>query len=472
MSWIPPGPLLTLVWLLSLGAGCRPGGTPDRDSAPTPTDSPAPDSATDTDTAAPVGRWVWGDLHAHSRWSFDGCEVAADCSPLGELPAEQFLVQAAAEGLDFVALTDHAEVSTFFPEGLDGPAHDIWAGQQAVLAQDHGVLGVLGYEWTWQTTLERDGHPVGGHRTVLLSDPAACGQARVRADNPVSGTIQVESDGTWYDQGGVVTAPSPAALWAALDAASDACGDLRWLSFAHHTAVRSPQPTDWRLPDNTPVHERLVEIYSEHGSGECVDLDAPGCGWRVNPAVAHVPDGAVQTALALGHRLGFLAGTDPHDARPGSLADGPGPVGYWNQITGSPDPLAGFAPGGLSAVWVRGALTADSLFDGLEARATLATSGPRPETLVLGLQDAAGNDWPPGAAVVASDGPFTVIVGGLDAALASVSAGGLTTRGDVTVDQDLRFSWDPAPGDWLYLRLRVGAGDAEERLWASPWWAD
>lgn len=456
---------MTLLLLLA----CRPGDLPDTGTTP---DSPAETGATETGEPAETGRWLWGDLHAHSRWSFDGCEDHSDCSPLGELPAEEFLLQARDNGLDFVALTDHAEVSDFYPEGLDGPALDIWAGQQAVLADAEGILGLLGYEWTWQTQLERDGHPIGGHRTVILSNPQACDQARLRADHPVTGSIEVESDGTWYDEGSVTWATTPAALWEGLDAAAEACGDLRWLSFAHHTAVRSPQPTDWDLAENTPTRERLVEIASEHGVGECADLSAPGCDWRVNPAVEHVPRGAVRTALDLGHRLGFTGGTDSHDARPGSTDDGPGPVGYWAQITGNPEPLAGYAPGALTGAWVTGELTSDSLFDALEGRATVATTGPRPSELAVWIADAGGTTWAPGSELDAGAGPFTLHVQGLDAEVEVIGRDGVVMTGGVATDATWSWSWTPGAGDWVYLRLRIGIGEDEERMWASPWWAD
>jgi hypothetical protein len=447
---------------------CRPRQADDTGSGLA---SRATDS-TETGDSGLASRWVWGDLHAHSRWSFDGCEVLEDCSPLGELPAEQFLNQAVDAGLDFVALTDHAEVSVFYPEGLEGPAHDIWSGQQAVLAEAQGILGLLGYEWTWQTHDERDGHPVGGHRTVLLSNPQACPQARFRADHPVTGTIEVESDGTYYDEGSVVWAVTPEALWQGLDAAVESCDDLRWLSFAHHPAVRSPQPTDWGLPENSPTREVLVEIASEHGVGECSDLAAEGCDWRVNPDVGHVSGGAVRTALRLGHRLGFVAGTDSHDARPGSLEDGPGPVGYWGQITGNPEPLGGYAPGGLTGAWVTGELTSDVLFDALEARSTLATTGPRPSDLVVQVLDPVGRMFPPGAVLQASDGPFSIQVAGLEARVELVSATTTDLVGTVTDQEPLAWQWTPGAGDWIYVRLRVGQDEEEERIWASPWWIE
>jgi len=438
---------------------CRPGGL----------DSGPDETADSSSTEAP--RWVWGDLHAHSRWSYDGCELPDDgCRPVGELPAEQFHAEAEAAGLDFVALTDHAEVSSWYPDGLDGPVHDIWEGQQAALAKSSGVLALLGYEWTWQTGELRDGRSVGGHRTVLLSEPAACAAARVRSPHPVTGTIEVLSDGTFYEQGDVVQVDTPGALWAALDEAAESCG-LRWLTFAHHTALSSPQPTDWEVAENAPVRERLVEIVSEHGVGECALLSEEGCSWRVNTALDHVPGGAVRTALGAGFRLGFTGGTDSHDAKPGSLDDGGGPVGYWTQVTGNLEPLVLPTQGGLTGVQVTGELTREGLFDALEARATVATSGPRPE-LEVWIEDSAGEVRPPGAELTLQEGPFVVRVGGLEASVEVVDADGSDEVGLVTEAEPLSWTWEPEAGGWAYLRLRIGEGTEEERIWVSPWWVD
>ena len=64
-------------------------------------------------------------------------------------------------------------------------------------------------------------------------------------------------------------------------------------------------------------------------------------------------------ALRNGLRLGFVAGSDTHSARPGGSAKEPRP--YW---------------GGLCAVWAE-QLTRRSLFEALRARRTYALTGAR-----------------------------------------------------------------------------------------------
>jgi hypothetical protein len=97
--------------------------------------------------------------------------------------------------------------------------------------------------------------------------------------------------------------------------------------------------------------ERLVELWSMHGSSEGYDpADRPLIG-----AAA----GGVLAALQRGVRIGFVAGSDTHSGRPGGSAKEPRP--YW---------------GGLAAVWA-GDLTRRSLFDALYARHTYALTGAR-----------------------------------------------------------------------------------------------
>jgi hypothetical protein len=97
--------------------------------------------------------------------------------------------------------------------------------------------------------------------------------------------------------------------------------------------------------------ERLVELWSMHGSSEGYDpADRPLIG---------AAGGGVLAALQRGVRIGFVAGSDTHSGRPGGSAKEPRP--YW---------------GGLAAVWA-GDLTRRSLFDALFARHTYALTGAR-----------------------------------------------------------------------------------------------
>jgi len=98
--------------------------------------------------------------------------------------------------------------------------------------------------------------------------------------------------------------------------------------------------------------ERLIELWSMHGS--CEGYDATD-----RPLIATDPARTVMPALRRGTRLGFVAGSDAHSARPGGSAKEPRP--YW---------------GGLAAVWAE-SLTRRDLFAALYARRTYALTGAR-----------------------------------------------------------------------------------------------
>ncbi len=437
---------------------------------------------------------AWGDLHAHSAWSFDGCEYAdARCAHDAEGPAAGFYEQAAAAGLDFAALTDHAEATTYAwgPDELhdEGGEAEVWPGQQAIAqAADGGpVLPVLGYEWTANIDDPAWDGP-GSHRTVLLSGLSACDAWRVAGEGFPDGEHRPERGDRIYVQGDVLLERALPALHARLAAASAAegCQPMRWLSFAHHSAYTVPQATDWSLPGNAPLGEPAVEIYSEHGSSECLDPTAEGCAWQRNDAQGYLPAGSVQAALDAGYRLGFLAGTDSHDAHPGSIADGPSHVAHWTE--GVEDPEEQFGPGGLTGALLDAPLSRDALFDAIEARRTVASSGPRPE-LVAWAEDGGGRRYPAGATIPRDALPATLHLelGALDPAgtlldqdVAEVWVEQLGPGGELLetqTGQGFSADWEPRGGDrYTYLRVRWkragGAGLDEERLWVSPWFTD
>ena len=93
--------------------------------------------------------------------------------------------------------------------------------------------------------------------------------------------------------------------------------------------------------------ERLIELWSMHGSSEGYDPND-------RPLSKYDPERQVMSALRRGVRLGFVAGSDTHSARPGGSAHEPG--AHW---------------GGLAAVWAKD-LTRRSVFEALRARRTYA----------------------------------------------------------------------------------------------------
>ena len=139
---------------------------------------------------------------------------------------------------------------------------------------------------------------------------------------------------------------SAAGLYAALRG-SDA------LVVSHHSCYPSGSwcsSTDFDAVE-TDV-ERLVELWSMHGSSEGYDA-----GDR--PFKQFDPNRTVLAALKRGVRLGFTAGSDTHSGRPGGSAREPRP--YW---------------GGLTGVWAP-KLTRRDLFSALHTRRTYALTRAR-----------------------------------------------------------------------------------------------
>lgn len=139
---------------------------------------------------------------------------------------------------------------------------------------------------------------------------------------------------------------SPAGIYAALRG-SDA------FVISHHPAYPPGNwcpATDYDSID-TEV-ERVVELWSMHGNSEGYNLDD-------KPLRNIDPNYSVMPALRRGLRLGFVAGSDTHSARPGGSAKEP--LGYW---------------GGLAAVWARN-LTRRGIFEAIRARRTYALTRAR-----------------------------------------------------------------------------------------------
>ena len=119
----------------------------------------------------PGHRWLAGDLHTHTVHS-DGEETVAELARF-----------AVAQGLDFLAVTDHNTVSHFPELGPASARYGITLipGQEVTTDAGHaGALGDIGWvdfrepPDSWLDATERDGgllsvnHPIGGHVSWTL----------------------------------------------------------------------------------------------------------------------------------------------------------------------------------------------------------------------------------------------------------------------------------------------------------------
>jgi hypothetical protein len=403
-------------------------------------------------------RSLWGDLHSHSNLSHDGCEDPDhDCLPRQESPALDVLLTAADRGLDFAALTEHAEWGAYLyaERGLEVP---IWTEVQRLAAASVGgpVLALVGYEWT-------GAYEGGGHRTVFFDRVEVCADRYLGAQVETGDKVRANAVEAHRPSEGPF-ALTPRALKDAL-ATPGAC-EAEAISYFHHSAYKMPRMVTWSAEANQGLDDRLVEIYSEHGSSECADPRAEHCDFGLNNEFFKA-DGSVQTALGLGLNLGFVGGTDNHDGRPGSVEDGGSGI-YSNE---------GYKPhltaGALSMVRLPFSQSLDhaAFFDALQARHTAAAT-LRLDTLSAALL-CGGAVYLPGDDAPA--GPCTLHAHIADEALSSVEIDVIDREGQASLllpDAEGRLEAAvelPAEG-LLYLRVRLLTTDGtEHRAWLSPW---
>lgn len=228
----------------------------------------------------PERRILWGETHGHTGFA------EGQGSPEGYF---RYGIEDAR--LDFLTLSEH----DFWLDDYE------WKQLQEISRRTTAsgqAVAFLGYEWT--PTRKR-----GGHHNVLFRSPD-------RERVPVQEAHRLPL------------------LWEGLRAANDP-NDVLVIPHAHSAG-------DWTRSDGEL--ERVVEIYSEHGTFE----------WYGN------------MFLRNGFEVGFLAASDDHRAKPGA------PQGHFQaSLIGVPGLAAALAP----------EKTPDAVFDALRQRSVYAVSGPR-----------------------------------------------------------------------------------------------
>ena len=214
---------------------------------------------------APEARIYWGDLHSHTRHSFDGVGTGV------------FDYARYVSGLDFHAVTDHSQAAVAgFTRGL-GP--HVWAEHRAE-TDAHNAPGEFvtlhAYEASFQA-------PHGHHNVYFRGTP------------------------------GPLLAPQRVGLpelWAAMTVGLA-------LTIPHHTG-KFPGPL--HTLDHDPELRRNFEIYSAHGLSEVFDPDHPLAFEQsdfTNYSTS-APDGLfAQDAWARGLVLSTIAASDDHRSHPG-----------------------------------------------------------------------------------------------------------------------------------------------------------
>jgi hypothetical protein len=410
---------------------------------------------------------VWGDPHAQSNLSWDGCEVDEQgCISRFGTPAADFFQQARAAGLQFAALTDSSEASSYFPNGVLAREYGIWEEQIAAVKsfEREDFIPLLGYEWSpHDMNRARSEAPwSSGARVLLFEARDPCEDYRVAAQRAQANLEKGVGSYSPFD--GVVD-NTATGLYRAIEWAGASCGFEPLVAFVAH-GTQEPS-INWESPENQgdPRWETGFEITSERGQFECLDAADEACDVETD----YAPEGSYQAALLSGRRLGVLGATDAHDGRPGSVGDGPST--RWLFGEGSQSTVQAHG-GGLTGVWVSEPLSAVGLVDGMQRRHTVASAGQVLASRVLGV-GADGVPLLPGSLVLDAGWPISVklVFDGeeepghvvqwveADGAVVATSA---ASSGWVTL---------PAPATGaVYGRVASEAG--ETLLWVSPFFRD
>ncbi|ELZ78112.1 hypothetical protein C455_10533 [Haloferax larsenii JCM 13917] len=296
---------------------------------------------------APAERVYWGDIHLHSRLS-DGTGN----------PTRGYRFGRDVMALDVVAYTDHDTMGFFIPPTLQRALMHNWYFDRLRRVADRfddpgEFVTLFGYEWTKQPNC-------GGHINVYFED----------SDDAILFDSRTGTTNT-YEK-----------LWDRLRE-FEQTHDSRVVTIPHHP-TEAMYPFDFSAVDYDDELAPLVEVYSQWGSGERPGAD--GNPFPLAMGRGEIPDPGhyVRDALAMGTRVGMIAGADYHGPHPGHslihadphlpstvewLRDGVGWASIWriwNERS---------YPGGLTAFRAPD-LTRGSIFESLRSRRVYGTSQP------------------------------------------------------------------------------------------------
>ncbi len=246
--------------------------------------------------SAPPLRLYWGELHNHGYFSYDarnwgGCTMH---------PADAYWYARQVRNLDFAAVTDHS-------------MHNARLTQQNMTEPEYQEC---------QQAAKASNDP--GRFVTFTAVEHRC----ARGD---TNTYFLQDDAPFYMKDRLLTVQE---LWGYFQGT-----DIITIPHLHPLIKRQD-----RFDRIDPEKERLIEIHSGHGRFEYFQNEP------LRPKKGMVEGDDVQSILARGHRLGFVAASDDHSGRPG-ISD-------------------------LTGIYAR-ERTREAIFEAMRARHTFGSTGPR-----------------------------------------------------------------------------------------------
>jgi len=406
-----------------------------------------------------------GELHVHTGvsgdgWSSDiggGCPVLSDGTVHQCGSLEEVVQLARAAGLDFLALTEHAN-------GDPAADPEEWLRAAELMREGHqpeeGFVTLVAAE-LWL------GHQaeLGGHLNLYLFEE----------NDELEG---LSLDDLRHDGAATDSLTSCEELWDFAAQVEATWGTI--LLLPHHPAMGDAMGSNWSCYGSPEAARYLpaVEVYSEHGNSEFpVSVYDPV--WLYSKE-----DRSLHVALAdegFGLRLGFLAATDNHETAPGSTCK-----------KGPPFAERPYGGGLTIAVLPESEeLSRMALYQAIVERRTYATSGP--------LVPATVEYWAAGQ-LLGGMGEELTLPAGADLELQLRIPAHMAPHVDFAIAQGPTGHWELSSDgeglisgsidaekvpEFLYPVLALsgeswyggeeckdGGESAEERVWLSPTWFD
>jgi len=461
--------------------------------------------------------YYFGDLHAHTGVSYDG--VAADggqgvmgtqewesasracttfppasttiCGTIGASAATLFDTSD-ANHLDFLALTDHNTSNATRASDFDS----LLSHGLAEDAARSDFVFIPSAELNHEDTVRRFGHK----------------NMYVFADGSVTGLDMAD-----FDTIPTITDGDCAGIWTNAASMDSTFGNV--LMWAHHPSAAQNETTTWSCHDD--AYEPVVEIYSGYGNalwdGHAYDLvyqpadpysdDAPTSESYIIDALdgSYTQYGNGLNAVPL--KVGFVAGTDLHDSRPGEVCDTQTRYGTAHQYGGGLTMIAVDS----NEIDAEDGLVRSQIYDALWARESMVTTGPRIPVEVYWDLDGGGTSSigkeVTGVSTSGSTSTYlrVLVPNTYEAYITSVTAIGPDNADMGTAPQT--YSATEATGSsystwsyqfnnayiptWVYVEIRIsgasassyytangttgclyndGGANGDEYIWASPTW--